>query len=389
MRRETKSYPIAGLKAVDTETGRFEAVVSVFGNVDLHGHRIDAAAFDDSIERWQASGDPIPVIFSHQWDDLSSYLGTVDPSEVRALEPGDPDLPPAISEFGGLFVAGQLDTTEPEGRKAAKLLKSRAVREFSFAYDVLEEDQGDDGFLDLMELDLIEIGPTLKGANPLTQLVSAKSADLETVAEAFGLKAEEIAEIGAVLESLETTGATKTRTKAYVTLAGTLERLQESIHRAAVAWAKEVYDDQLYEVYIEGTYTDRAVIYVELWADPLGGGRYFEASYEVDGEEVSLGEPAPVAIEGTIKPKSRGRFGTKEGRRNASNDLERIQGVHDLAKDLGAECETADEDPDGEGSEEEEEDGSGTESRPKSLNAATLRTNLDLQLTELESDHED
>lgn len=387
MRRETKSYPIAGLKAVDTETGRFEAIVSVFGNVDLHGHRIDAKAFDDSIARWQASGDPIPVIFSHQWDDLSSYLGTVDPSEVRALEPGDPDLPPAIADFGGLFVGGQLDTTEPEGRKAAKLLKSRAVREFSFAYDVLDEEQGEDGFLDLTELDLIEIGPTLKGANPLTQLVSAKSADLETVAEAFGLKATEIAELGAALESLETTRA-KTRTKAYVTLSGTLERLQESITRAAVAWAEEVYSDQLYEVYIEGTYTDRAVIYVELWADPLGGGRYFETTYEVDGDEVSIGEPVPVDLEVTTAPKSRGRFGFKEGRRNASSDLERIQGIHDLTKDLGAECETADEDPEGEGSEEESEE-SGTESRPKSLSAATLRTNLELELTELESDHED
>lgn len=388
MRRETKSYPIAGLKAVDTETGRFEAIVSVFGNVDLHGHRIDAAAFDDSIARWQASGDPIPVIFSHQWDDLSSYLGTVDPSEVRALEPGDPDLPPAIADFGGLFVGGQLDTTEPEGRKAAKLLKSRAVREFSFAYDVLDEAQADDGFLDLMELDLIEIGPTLKGANPLTQLVSAKSADLETVAEAFGLKATEIAELGAALESLETTRA-KTRTKAYVTLSGTLERLQESITRAAVAWAEEVYSDQLYEVYIEGTYTDRAVIYVELWADPLGGGRYFETTYEVDGDEVSIGEPVPVDLEVTTAPKSRGRFGFKEGRRNASSDLERIQGIHDLTKDLGAECETADEDPEGEGSEEESEEEAGAESRPKSLSAATLRTNLELELTELESDHED
>lgn len=387
MRRETKSYPIAGLKAVDTETGRFEAIVSVFGNVDLHGHRIDAKAFDDSIARWQASGDPIPVIFSHQWDDLSSYLGTVDPSEVRALEPGDPDLPPAIADHGGLFVAGQLDTTEPEGRKAAKLLKSRAVREFSFAYDVLDEEQGEDGFLDLTELDLIEIGPTLKGANPLTQLVSAKSADLETVAEAFGLKATEIAELGAALESLETTRA-KTRTKAYVTLSGTLERLQESITRAAVAWAEEVYSDQLYEVYIEGTYTDRAVIYVELWADPLGGGRYFETTYEVDGDEVSIGEPVPVDLEVTTAPKSRGRFGFKEGRRNASSDLERIQGIHDLTKDLGAECETADEEPEGEGSEEESEE-SGTESRPKSLSAATLRTNLELELTELESDHED
>lgn len=311
-RRETKTYPVAGIKSIDTVTGNFEAIVSVFGNVDLHGHRIAADAFDASIARWKTSGDPIPVIFSHQWDDLSAYLGTVDPADVKALLPGDPSLPSAIADFGGLLVKGIFDTTEPEGRKAAKLLKSRAIREFSFAYDVYDEAKGDDGFLDLLELDLIELGPTLKGANPLTQLVAAKSGNssgakyltLEGIADAFGMKTTDVAELVASLETMDHDPAVN-RVKAYVTIDGTLERLQEAITLQAQSWASDTYGSNLYNVYIEGTFTDRAVLYVELWDDPAGAGRYFEAAYTITGDAVTLDDPVPVLIAATITPKPR------------------------------------------------------------------------------------
>lgn len=390
-RRETKTYPIAGLKAIDTETGQFEAIVSVFGNVDLHGHRIAVDAFDASLERWRANGDPIPVIFSHQWDDLSAYLGTVDPANAKALPPGDPDLPEAVREFGGLYVAGQFDTTEPEGRKAAKLLKSRAVKEFSFAYDVLDEAKADDGFLDLLELDLIEVGPTLKGANPLTQLVAAKAAAADfdqayaKVAEAFDMKASDVAELLAAVETLtaaadEPAPAATGRSKAFVTLAGTLERLQEALRVAAQAWAVDTYADNLYAVELEGTFTDRVVFYVELWDDPVGGGRYFEAEYSAEGDAVTFGEPAPVAIEASTVPKS--RRGVKVGARNATADLARIQGIHDLTRELGAACE----DPDGtagDAPDESDDEGEGTESRPKSSKPSVLLATIDAELLEI------
>lgn len=400
-RRETKSYPIAGLKAIDTETGTFEAVVSVFGNVDLHGHRIDPGAFDASIDRWRASGDPIPVIFSHQWDDLSSYLGTIDPGEVRALPAGDSELPEAIRENGGLFVKGQLDTTEPEGRKAAKLLKSRAVREFSFAYDVFDEAKAEDGYLDLLELDLIEIGPTLKGANPLTQLVGAKSASLTEevlaeVAEAFELDPETVTELAAALEELASADAageevddveeapaaeplepvSASRRKAWVRYqpAGTVEAFLASIRDALVAEALDRYAGNLYDVQVEGTFTDeaRVLFYVELWDEGAGDGTFYEASYDVEGETVTLGDWSAVELEVTAKPKSRG---LKEGRRNATADLGRIQGIHDLTRELGATCETADEDPDG-AADDDEDDG-------KAAKPSVLRATLEAELLEI------
>lgn len=43
MRRDTKAFPISTVKAVDTDTDTFEAVVSVFNNVDYHGDRIKPA----------------------------------------------------------------------------------------------------------------------------------------------------------------------------------------------------------------------------------------------------------------------------------------------------------------------------------------------------------
>lgn len=367
-RRETKSFAIAGLKAIDTEAGTFEAIVSVFGNVDYHGHRIAPDAFDASLERWRESGDPIPVIFSHRWDDLTAYLGTADPAKVRALPPGDPDLPEAIRENGGLLVAADVDTTEPEGRKALKLLKTRAVREFSFAYDVLDEEKADDGFLDLLELDLIEVGPTLKGANPLTQLIGAKAGEAGSVA----------------LTLADVLGASRPDrgAKAFVSLPGTVERLQEAILRAGVHWAADLYGDNLYTVGLEGTYPadGRAVLYVELWDDPPYKGRYFETTFAVNGDDVTIEEPELVELVAAVAAKGRG-FGFNEGRRNAGSDLERIQGIHDLTRDLGAEC--AAEDPDGEA--DEDGDDETTESRPglAAASPGSIRAILDAELLDV------
>lgn len=398
-RRETKSYPIAGLKSIDTDTGTFEAIVSVFGNVDLHGHRIDSHAFDASIDRWKASGDPIPVIFSHQWDDLSAYLGTIDPNGVRALQPGDPDLPPELSEYGGLFVAGQLDTTEPEGRKAAKLLKSRAVREFSFAYDVFDEAKADDGFLDLLELDILEIGPTLKGANPLTQLVAAKSRDagadfdrvLEEVAHVFEADASNFKKALEDVAALLTAEPEEAKAWVQYAPADTIEAFLGEVRAAIIAEAVARFADNVYEVAVEGTYSDgRVLFYVELWDEPFGGGTFYESTFEVEGDTVEVGEWAAVDLE--VRPVRRSDSGqasayvtgtktrgTKEGRRNATADAARLQSIHDLTRELGAACEDpegeAEEDPEG----EETDEDTGTESR----DAATIRTSLDLQLLEL------
>jgi HK97 family phage prohead protease len=174
---QRKAGPTFGFKALDEgpapePPGTFEAFVSVFDNVDLDNERVRPGAFAGTLARWRESGDPIPVIFSHQWGDLDAHVGVVvDASEVPA---GDPRLPAEIAGLGGLYVKGALDIGEDFAGRLWKRLKRRSIREFSFAYDVLKAQPANDGVLDLVELDLIEVGPTLKGANPLTELVGAK-----------------------------------------------------------------------------------------------------------------------------------------------------------------------------------------------------------------------
>ena len=163
-------YELAEFKSLEDEAGGFEALVSVFGNVDYQGDRVMEGAFTNSIDNWKASGSPIPVIWSHQWGDPNAHIGSVDPSHIEEI-PGK-----------GLKVAGTLDLDDAFAAKVYRLLKTRRVKEFSFAYDVVKEKKNpDDGANELLELNIIEVGPTLKGANPSTELLGVK-AELEVAA---------------------------------------------------------------------------------------------------------------------------------------------------------------------------------------------------------------
>lgn len=394
MRRDTKAFPISTVKAVDTDTGTFEAVVSVFNNVDYHGDRIKPGAFKNSLERWRSSGDPIPVIFSHGWYDLSNYLGTADPKDVRELMPGDAELPEVIRNNGGLMVKGTIDTDEPEGRKALKLLKNRVVREFSFAYDILDEARGEDGHNELAELDIIEVGPTLKGANPLTQLVSAKAKqagrrfheELERVAEVLDTTTANLSKaFGIDWDEVAATNTEPDDTKALVTLDDTIEAHLGNLRAAAFEWARNTFGDDLYWVYVEGTFADRLIVYVETWDDPLDGGNFYEVAYSVAGDDIELGEAQRVTLDLAVTPapteKAGIRFGRKEGRRNSSTDLSDIQTIHDLTKSLGADC--ADAEADGTAEAEEAEEEAATTADGENHRPSILAASLEAELLDL------
>lgn len=170
----TKSFA-ASVKADQTgDTGEFEAIVSVFGNVDSVGDVVFPGAFADSIDSWKASGNPIPVIWSHQWGDPESHIGEV--TDVAELLPGDGRLPDDLKSFGGLWIKGRNDLGEPRATKVHRLLKGRRVTQFSFAYDILDAKENAYGGLDLLKLGITEVGPTLRGANQGTDLITAKAA---------------------------------------------------------------------------------------------------------------------------------------------------------------------------------------------------------------------
>lgn len=162
------------LKAETVDTagapiGEFDATVAVFDNVDYQNDVLEPTAFDASLKSWQdryngageGAGEPIPVIWSHMWDDPFAHIGFVDPNNVSADEKG-------------LHVKGAvLDLANPVAQQVHALMKQRRVKEFSFGYDPTEFEMDGD-VRHLSAVDLWELGPTLKGANPLTSLDAIK-----------------------------------------------------------------------------------------------------------------------------------------------------------------------------------------------------------------------
>lgn len=159
----------------DGDSGEFEAIVSVFNNVDSVGDVVMPGAFADTLKSWADSGSKIPVIWSHQWADPEAHIGEV--SEAKELLPGDPLLPDHLKALGGLYVKGAFDD-DAKAQKVRRLLKGGRVRNFSFAYDIKDgaaAERGGRPVYELRKLDLLEVGPTLIGANRETDLVAAKA----------------------------------------------------------------------------------------------------------------------------------------------------------------------------------------------------------------------
>lgn len=177
MTTATKTFA-ARVKATgdQLDAGQFEAIVSVFGNIDSYGDVVRPGAFTDTLGAWKSSGDPIPVIWSHQWSDVDAHIGVV--LDAKELLPGDTQLPPDLTALGGLWVRCQLDD-DGKAVKVRSLLKGGRVKNFSFAYDVLDAAwvrvDGRDAY-ELRKLDLYEVGPCLIGANTSTELIAAKEA---------------------------------------------------------------------------------------------------------------------------------------------------------------------------------------------------------------------
>lgn len=170
-------------------SGQVRMLVSVFGNVDSYGDVVMPGAFADSLAAWEAKGDPIPFIWSHKWADPFAHIGYV-------LEAKETDA--------GLEVLAQLDVdTNDFAKQVFGLLKERRVTQASFAYDTLESEwvEREDAetgakyeVYELRKLDVLEVGPTLLGANRETELLAAKARQL-------GRRAEAEAKAGRVLSS--------------------------------------------------------------------------------------------------------------------------------------------------------------------------------------------
>lgn len=333
-RVSAKAY---GLKAVTDEPGTFEAIVSVFGNVDFQGDRILPGAFAGSLERWKASGDPIPVIFSHQWDNLPSHIGKV--TEAKELLPGDALLPPELRANGGLWTKFALDVGDPAtfAPTVDRLLSERRLKEFSFAYDVLEEQRGTDGVNELAELEILEVGPTLKGANPATQLLSDSletgggtklleilAAGAKLVSHAFAPGEEDSSRCvlcgltrNTAAHNALGSGADGEKAHVPISFEGAVEQELEAIYAAGVTWARglDVGNGGFYFLHAEATYPAelRSIVLVEGWDDPIGEGIFYELTLE-RGDDGELVVKEAAELEVTVEVAAKARAWKHRGR---------------------------------------------------------------------------
>lgn len=261
MKLETKTVAakVTEAKADGTAT----AIVSVFGNVDLGGDRVLPGAFTRSLDEWKAKGDPIPVIWSHDWDNPESFVGWADPSQMKETD-------------AGLEVPMQFDLDRPRAEQVHHLLKTRRVTQFSFGYfarayqDVEDPDYGT--VRELSDIDLFEVGPTLLGMNPETELLQAASA----------LRARKAGRVLSAKNEGRIRGA-------YEALGAVLSALDPEDPKAAQPGSKRAAVKATAEEAVEGAFVT--------WAD--GDDAYIGRIEHVMTEGVLGVEDSPLAIEAT------------------------------------------------------------------------------------------
>ena len=159
--------------------GTFEAIVSVFGNEDAHGDIVEPGAFTKTLAEWIVKGNPIPVVWSHAFNDPDNFLGYYSKAEETEQ---------------GLRLKGHLDLAHSRAARIYQLMKQGLINEFSWSgeitdYEPIEDD--DHGWwyaMRIKEIDLWEAGPCFKGANPDTELVSVKTTG-QITGQAFRAKA--------------------------------------------------------------------------------------------------------------------------------------------------------------------------------------------------------
>lgn len=160
-------YKSFELKAKEDETGMIAGFFSTYDETpDSYGDIIKPGAFTETIKKREESGHPFPLCFNH---DFSKVIGAVDKIE-------DTDKGPYIE-------AHFLDTDLAQDVR--KMLKSGAIYQFSFAYDVLgwenpSEEQRKAGVWNILtKLEVFEISVVTVPANQNAVATEIKSMDPE------------------------------------------------------------------------------------------------------------------------------------------------------------------------------------------------------------------
>ena len=151
----------------DDGNGSIEGYASTWiREPDSYGDIVKAGAFANTLkDRWNG-GKGIPLLWAHQMDNLSSYIGTADAEEDEK----------------GLHFVAQFDGTE-EAQRVRELYKDGRLSKFSFAYDTLKAGLVtlENGIKanELRELDLYEISCVCVPANDDAGVVEVKASSVE------------------------------------------------------------------------------------------------------------------------------------------------------------------------------------------------------------------
>lgn len=170
-------FKIFELKA--DENGTIEGYFSTYEKTpDSYGDIILPGAFTETIKKREATGHPFPLCFNHDFDKI---IGVVDSIEEKEHGP---------------YMRGHFLDTEL-AQDVRKFIKSGAVYQFSFAYDVLEgrkpnSEEKSNGVLNVLaKLDVFEVSVVTVPANLNAVITDVKSDVPETKAGRRNSKSDE------------------------------------------------------------------------------------------------------------------------------------------------------------------------------------------------------
>ena len=174
------------------EVGKVAGFFSTYDKTpDSYGDIIEPGAFTETLEKRKATGHPFPLCLNH---DFSDVIGACDTIEEK--------------EKGPFVEASLFDTGRAQ--EVRTWLKSGAIYQFSFAYDVLQrrdptEEEKKAGIMNVLQkIELFEISVVTVPANQNAVVTEVKSVEPETKAGKRNSKkdADVINQIIALAQSL-------------------------------------------------------------------------------------------------------------------------------------------------------------------------------------------
>lgn len=174
---------------IDAEQGIVEAIVNVFGIIDLGDDMIHNGAYARTLNE-RGNKVRVKVLDAHNTGSIFNVLGK--PLEIREVNRDELALlaPKILLEHpeatGGLFTRTQYNLGTEKGREAFALISSGDVNEYSIALDALDTDyskvktpDGERMVRHIRSIRLWEYSPVVFGMNQATATTDVKTAEAE------------------------------------------------------------------------------------------------------------------------------------------------------------------------------------------------------------------